>query len=79
MHEKCSLCNNTGIIVVERKRNGSYYDFGYRCICTLGNTNSLQKIDSQELYKLRRVRNKFTEMTQEEENELIKRLDGGSK
>ena len=66
--EKCSLCNGVGVVIIERLKDGHYYQFANACTCSNGlNYAFLKTVDLEELSNLRYARSKYTEMTLEEE------------
>lgn len=51
INSKCILCNNTGYVFVEEKRNGRIYEFAQRCTCSIGNSmwSKVKQIDKNIL------------------------------
>jgi hypothetical protein len=52
--EKCEFCNGAGVIIVELKKNGRFYKYGYSCICSNSETfKFLKKINLDDFNNLR--------------------------
>lgn len=73
---KCSLCNNTGFVLIECKVHNRYYDYAYACLCSEGfEQKNVKRATRERLEKLRYTGKRFTEMTMEEEREMHKGVE----